>query len=69
MEVISYIDGILGYRNGFYELVKSEPIDATYIDVYVMHSGTEMIICLNTGETEVNGIVPQTQDELLNLLK
>jgi hypothetical protein len=65
MEIVTFIDNIVGYRGGFYEFISAEAQDATYILVIVVNGIGQMAICLNTGETEVNGVVPQTQEELL----
>ncbi len=68
MEEILYKLGIIEYRNGKYQFVSCEAQDESWVQVILDNNGCSMIISLNSGETIINGVVQETQRQLIETL-
>jgi hypothetical protein len=66
MEVITYIAGIVGYRGGEYPYITCEAQDATWLTVELQNTNGVMYISLEAGSTEINGVLQETQQQMID---
>ena len=66
MEVITYTSGIVGYRGGEYPYISCEPQDPTWLTVELQNTNGIMFISLEAGSTEINGVLQETQQQMID---
>ena len=66
MEEITYIAGIVGYRGAEYPYITYLIQDATWITVELQNTNGVMFISLEAGSTEINGVLQETQQQMID---
>ena len=66
MEEITYIAGVVGYRGGEYPYITYIIQDATWITVELQNTNGVMFISLEAGFTTINGILQETQQQMID---
>ena len=66
MEEITYIAGIVGYRGGDYPYLGYIIQDATWITVELQNTNGVMFISLEAGSTMINGVLQETQQQMID---
>lgn len=68
MEEISYIGGILRYRERDYPFLRAYQQDETWITVEMQNTYGVMFISLEAGYTTINGVLQETLQQMIDTL-